>query len=164
MHRGDEEFLDMVYNIEAVMLKRNLRSIFKNHWAPFKQINMKNFLNVGSEYANTIGDGNLKDIVTFLANTYIDWIKFLSAKNESHYDGSYAEFEKYLFTPQSFFSQNHQDGVILISVLYSHQPVQDVIASTFAFEHPDIVEDWKKKKTRKTALQKYFYEKNLSNN
>lgn len=156
---GDKEMSSLIRDNENVALKRNIRRLFRSYWAVFKQINMANFQNIGKEYAKSIGNVDLEDIVSFIGDIYEDWIAFLAVKNKSHYDGVYREFENHLFSPYSFFSENFRDSVLFISVLYNHKHVLEVIASTFAFEHPDIVESWKMNRRNGTPLQKYFYNK-----
>lgn len=156
MSGSGEETFSTIREIETVILKRNIRRIFKDHWTVFKQTNINNFVDIGKEFAQSIQNSDLSDTVSFIANIFKDWINFLSAKNKSHYDGRYREFEKYLFSSNSFFAQNFQDSVLFISVLYNHQLVREVITSTFAFEHPDIVRRWQKIKAKRTALHRYF--------
>ena len=152
----DKETFSTMRDIETIALKRNVRRIFKDHWSVFKQTNIENFINIGREFAQSTRNSDLSDIVLFISYIFKDWIKFLSAKNKSHYDGRYCEFEKYLFSSNLFFGHNFQDSILFLSILYNHQLVREVITTTFAFEHPDIVRRWQKNKARKTALHRYF--------
>ena len=124
----------------------------------FKQINIENFVNIGKEHAPSIQNVNLKDTISFVRNFYKDWTNFLSTSNKSHYDATYPEFERYLFGANSFFTENFRDAVLLISVLYNHKLVQQVLASTFKFEHPDIVQKWLKSGSKRTSARKLICE------
>lgn len=45
---------------------------FKKHWHYFKQINIKNFENIGKQHADISQDENLRDVVFLFSTIYQD--------------------------------------------------------------------------------------------
>ena len=81
---------------------------FKKHWNDFKEINIRNFENIGIEHAEVNNDVNLRSVIILLSRIYNDWIAYLHSQNKFHYDGIYLVFRDYLLSSNSYFYENFE--------------------------------------------------------
>lgn len=130
---------------------------FKKHWNDFKQINIRNFESIGVEHAEANRNQNLRNVIILLSNIYQDWIVYLNSQNKSHYDGIYLEFRDYLLSPNSYFYENSETMLVNYPGLFDYSSILQVLAFTYRFEHPDVIQDWRRTNKRKTRLQRFFY-------
>lgn len=130
---------------------------FQKHWCYFKQIDIRNFENIGKQQADVARDENFRDIVILFSTIYQDWKDFLQRNQKSHYDGLYTEFREYQLSAESYLFQNSQEMLTNYPGLFTQTDLIEVLASTFSFEHPQVVEYWCQRGKRRTSLQRYYY-------
>lgn len=147
-------------NDKRYLLHLEINKIFQNYWSIFKQIDMKNFSDIGEKHALVLEDNGLRESIKLIVQIYEEWQRYLNDHKET--GNFYKEFRRFLISENCYLAKLPEIIAYEFDDVFDYELIEDNIAMTFNFENPQVVRSWWKNANKKTPMQRYFFKKYYS--